>query len=124
MPRAITPSWKSDVNLRGNRIAALETAAQPEFGRLKFQRTKLVEILGLIAESRQRIQRERIPVEVVLQIENAREARAGEIRFAPGAIAVLLRHQGRNRLLNRGIVRLRSCQQSDQSPSGLRGRAI
>src|SRR6202035_5700758 len=59
MNRAITPSWKSAVNRRGNRIGSLESAAQPEFGRRKRQRTKFAEVLTLISEPRQRIQWER-----------------------------------------------------------------
>ena len=56
--RAATPSWKSEVNLMGNRIAALESAAQPEFGRLECHGAVLLQVLRLIAETRQRIQRE------------------------------------------------------------------
>ncbi len=56
--RAATPSWKSEVNLMGNRIAALESAAQPEFGRLECHGAVLFQVLRLIAETRQRIQRE------------------------------------------------------------------
>jgi hypothetical protein len=42
----------------GNRIAALESAAQPEFGRLECHGAELLDVLRLIAETRQRIQRE------------------------------------------------------------------
>src|SRR5260370_6467056 len=82
------PSAKSAVSGRGNRIRRSKAAAHPEFIRQKFHRAKLSRSLQLVAKARQRVQWERIPVQVVFQVENARKAGAGEFVFTPRAVVV------------------------------------
>src|ERR1700680_1950865 len=122
--RVAKASVRSAVSRRENVIAALEPAPQPKFGWLEFHGAIFVRTLHLIAESRERIKRERIAVEVILQIKHARKSGAGKIGFAPRAIRILLVDQISDRLLNRRIIGLGAREQPNQAPSGLRCRAV
>src|SRR5690348_4961329 len=77
----------------------------------------------LVGIARERIDWKGIPVEVVFQIKNARETRAGEIRLAPRAVLTLPVDEIGNSLADRRIAGIRSRKQTDQSPRGLRCRA-
>ncbi len=46
--------------------------------------------LRILSIARKRVQRERIPVEVIFQIKDARKTCAGEFRFVPGAVCILM----------------------------------
>src|ERR1700675_2010077 len=116
--RVAKASVRSAVSRRENVIAALEPAPQPKFGWLEFHGAIFVRTLHLGTETRERIKRERIAVQVVLQVKDTREACAGELGFAPGAIRILLLDKIGHRFLNRRIARLGSSQQSNQAPSG------
>src|ERR1700733_6953751 len=80
--------------------------------------------LAQVVISRQRIQRERIPVEVILQIENTGGTGTRKLGLIPGAIGVLMGHQPFYSTLDRRIVGSRNCQQPNQSPRGLRSGAL
>ena len=60
---------------------------------------------------------------MVLQIEDARKARSGELLFIPGAIGVLLFEQMPHSLRYGGIIGIRRSQQANQAPGSLRWRA-
>src|SRR6202158_1343366 len=74
--------------------------------------------------ARQRIQREIVLIQMVLQIKNAGKAGAGEFRLFPSSLAGLLFGEIADAALNhpfRGqFVLLARGQQADQSPRGLR----
>src|SRR5271165_2151007 len=53
---------------RGVRIARLKPAAQPELAGLEFQRAVFIGFQCLVVVARQRVHRERIAIEVILQI--------------------------------------------------------
>ena len=46
--------------------------------------------LRMLSIARERVQRKRIPVQVILQVENARETRAGKFLFVPGTVFILV----------------------------------
>src|SRR2546430_9256243 len=85
-----------------------------------FPYTTLFRSVGV---TRQRVDREGIPIEVVFQVKHTGETRAGKIRLAPGAIVPLLIDEVGRRLSDGGIADFRAGQQSDQPPSRLRRRA-
>src|SRR5260370_23008211 len=60
---------------------------------------------------------------MVFQIKHARETRAGEIRLAPRAVLMLVVNEIRNGFADGRIAEVRSREQTDQSPGGLRTRA-
>src|SRR5260221_3729341 len=127
------PRSRSRLSRRGNFIRALETAAQAELFRAEFdgaeffRRARLVDRFAVthsVVKARQRINRERVAVEVVFQIKNAGKTSAGEVVFFPRAVFILLLHQIFRSPGNRRIARIGGCQQTDQAPCDLRSRAV
>src|ERR1700728_78745 len=49
--------------------------------------------LAHVVIARESVQRERVAINVILQIKDAGKSRAGEFRFVPGSVFVLIRHQ-------------------------------
>src|SRR2546422_6567821 len=84
------------VSFRGNLIRSPGSHCAARAPRLNHQAAVLRRALQDVAVARQRIQREIDSVQVVFQIENAREARAGELLLVPGAVPILLLDQVRS----------------------------
>src|SRR5258708_22350364 len=122
--RAILPLRRSRLSLRGNFITVLKTAALPEFFRTEFACAEFFGLAGLIVEAGQGINRKRIAIEVIFQIENTGKAGAGEVPFAPRAVVVLLGDQILRGFRTRGIAGSGCGKKSNQSPGGLRSRAV
>src|SRR5882724_11835368 len=101
----------------------LKPAAQPEFAGLELEGGVVLGATRLIRIASESVDREGIPVEVILQIEDAREAGAGEIRLAPGAVLPLLVDEIGNGFGDTGIVEVTACEQTDEAPCGLRSGA-
>src|ERR1700680_201053 len=71
-------------------MRSLKTAAQAEFAGLEGERGVLLRFLRLVAEACQRIERKRIPIQVIFQVEDAGKSCAGKFVLTPRAIGVLL----------------------------------
>ncbi len=67
----------------GKRIMLLKPAALTELAGLELQRGVFTDLARLIRETRERVNRKRIPVQMVFQVKDAGKARAGEFRLAP-----------------------------------------
>src|SRR5271155_616278 len=80
--------------------------------------------LSQVFISRQRVKRERVPIQVILQIEHQWEARTCEFGFVPRPIVILMRNQPADGSFYRGIFRADDGEQADQSPGRLRRRAL
>src|SRR5580704_12027645 len=80
---------------------------------------ELAPTLAHVVIARQGVQRKRVAINVILQIKDAGKSRAGEFRFVPGSVIVLIRHQPRNGTLDAGIVRSAHCEQSNDRPGRL-----
>src|SRR6202030_3442340 len=76
---------------------ALDSGAQPKLVGLELQGAEFVGSAGLVVVARQGVYRERIAIQVIFQIKDARETGASEIVFAPGAVFVLVANQIGNR---------------------------
>ena len=103
---------------------ALKAAAQAKFARLELEGAELFCFSRLIAEACKCIEWERIAVEVILQIEDAGEAGAGEFVFSPGAVGVLLLDEPGGGFVDCGVVGFARGEQADQAPGSLRSRAV
>src|ERR1700675_2315335 len=71
----------------------------------------------------ERIEREGVSVQVILQIKNARETRAGKLIFVPSAVGVLMLNEPCHRSFHGRIARADHGEKADQSPGRLRRRA-
>src|SRR5580658_8787610 len=72
----------------------------------------------------ERVEREGVSIQVILQIKNTGETGAGKFRLVPGPIGILLLEEPCHGSLNRRIIRTSSGQQTNQAPSGLRRSAL
>ena len=72
-----------------------------------------------IVVSRKRVKRERNSIQMILQIENARETRASKFILVPGSVGVLMRNEPRHGAFGREILRPSRRQQTDQPPGSL-----
>src|ERR1700690_1693430 len=124
---------ESKTRPRGYRIRFLDGAplarcihplTRPEIAWLEFRGAIFFRALGLIAIARQCVHRERILVEVILQIEDARKTGAREVVFTPRSVGVLLLYQVGRCPRDRRIIRIRARHQPDQAPSRLRRGAV
>src|SRR5579862_5478754 len=61
---------------------------------------------------------------MVFQVEDARETRAGELRFVPASVGILIRSEPRDGALYSGIIHTSHRKQTDQAPSRLRSGAL
>src|SRR5216683_3739036 len=122
--RDTLPRTRSRLNRRGNFIRALKTAARTELFRAEFDGAEFLRLARLVVEASQRINRERVAVEVVLQIENAGKTSSGEVVFFPRAVIVLLLHQIFRGFGNGWIAGISGSKQPDESPRGLRRRTV
>src|SRR4029077_10729667 len=77
-----------------------------------------------IVETRKGVERKRIPVEVIFQVENAGKPCAGKLRLIPGAVLALVLGKPLRGTFARGIVRAHGCKQANQRPRGLRSGAL
>src|SRR5208282_6544469 len=73
---------------------------------------------------REREQREILAVQVVLQVEHAREARAGEESLVPGTVFILRSQKIGHAAGYAFAARIAYGQQSHDCPRGLRRRAL
>src|SRR3974377_1916463 len=100
------------------------TAAQPELVWPELHRAIFFRFFRLIPVPRQRINREGILVQVVLQVKHAWKPGPGKLFLAPPTVRVLLFPQGRRRSRDGCIVTVGSREQSNQSPRRLRRGAV
>src|SRR5580698_3617279 len=84
---------------------------------------KILPALAHVVIARQRVERERNPVEVILQIENAGKTSARELVLVPRPVRILVLEKPRYSTLNGRVIRSYHGKQSDQTPGGLRSRA-
>src|SRR6266478_548013 len=101
----------------------LKPAAQPEFAGLELESGVVFRTTRLIGIAREGVDRERIAIEMILQIEDAGKTGAGEIRLAPGAVVPLLVDEIGNGFGDRGVVDVSAGEKADETPSGLRSGA-
>src|SRR5882672_792306 len=101
----------------------LKPAAQPEFAGLELESGVVFGATRLIGIARDRVDRKRIAVEVILQIEDAGKTGASEIRLAPGAVFPLLVDEIGNGFRDSGVVDVSAGEKADETPSGLRSGA-
>ena len=121
--RAILAFANRAMSRAGKRIMPLKPAALPELAGLELQAEVFAAWARLIGKPRKGVHRERIPVKVIFQVEDAGKTRAGEFRLAPGAVRLLAVNKIGNGFRDRRIVRCRTREQTDQSPSRLRSGA-
>src|ERR1700685_2358783 len=72
----------------------------------------------------QSVERERIRVQMVLQVKDLRETGASKLGFVPGAVVVLMRNEPLDGALDGRIVRANAFQKTDQAPGCLRGGTL
>src|SRR5437879_138537 len=98
------PFARATRSRKGNRAMPSEPAAQAKLTGLESHGSIIFHSVGLIVVARQGVHRERIAVQVVLQVENRRETGAREIVLAPRTIVILLKDKVRNRFGDGRIV--------------------
>src|SRR5690349_5634261 len=91
--------------------------------RANLESVKLLRVLLQIAVPRERVQREIVPIEVILQVKDARKTGSRKLLFIPGPIGILLFEQMPHSLADSRIIAIRSGQEANQAPGGLRWRA-
>src|SRR5882672_3635839 len=101
----------------------LKPAAQPEFAGLELEGSVVFGATRLIGIARECVDRKRIAVEVILQIEDAGKTGASEIRLAPGAVFTLLVDEIGNGFRDSGVVNACAREKANETPSGLRSGA-
>src|ERR1700687_5722133 len=97
----------------------LKPAAQPEFAGLKLEGGVVFGAMRLIRIASEGVDREGIPVEMILQIKSAREPCSGEIGLAPGTVIPLLMDEIGNGFADTRIVEVAACEKADEAPRGL-----
>src|ERR1700690_2832263 len=95
----------------------------PETIRPGLESAKLSRAGLYVSKTSQRVKRERIAIQVILQIENGWESSAGKFLLIPSSIFVLRFDQVFRREQRSRIIRSHSCQQADQTPGRLRSGA-